>query len=253
MPKKTLYVRESDLPLWELAQAELGVSISALFSEFLHERTAGMERVETFVHVVHCTPLLISHPVISIPAISTPGEAWGRNFAVMFAPVGLAERGGAMKPHYVQGGEQLLAFLEKAGLARDAAVQMEADLRRQASVSIRATLPRAVVRPHYTLRFRPVYVYNAGGGKELLKVEVLGTPAAGGSNRWHANFHRLDQLLSVLENTLELPAPQMTALRRALLSGEEAELGGRVSGATCVITEEQLMQLGMVEEKSVYN
>src|SRR5260370_29050072 len=225
MPKKTLYVRESDLPLWELAQAELGVGISALFSEFLHERTARMERVETFVHVVHCTPLLTSPPAISTPAISPPGETGGRNFAVSFAPVGAAGSVGALKPHYVQGGEQLLAFVEKAGLARDAAAQMEADLRRQASGSMRATLPRAVVRPQYTLRFKPVYVYNAGGGKELLKVDVLGTPTAGGSNRWHANFRELDHLLTALENTLDLPAPQMIALRRALLSGEEAELG----------------------------
>jgi len=248
MPKKTLYVRESDLPLWELAQAELRVSISALFSEFLHERTARMEQVETFVHVVHCTPLSVSPPVIS-----PPGEAGGRNFAVMFAPVGPTESGGAMTPHYVEGGEQLLAFLENAGLARDAAAQIEADLRRQVSVSIRATLPRAVVRPHYTLRFKPVYVYNAGGGKELLKVDVLGTPAAGGSNRWYANFRGLDHLLSALENALDLPAPQMTALLQALLSGEEAELGGRVSGTTRVITEEQLMQLGMVEGKFEHN
>ncbi len=237
MPKKTLYVRESDLPLWELAQAEFGVSISALFSEFLHERADRMQRVESLVHVVHCTP---------------PGsKTYDQNFAVMFAPVDASGSGGAMKPHYVQGTEQLLAFLERAGLTHDTAAQMEADLRKQPSVSVRARLPRAVVRPYYTLRFKPVCVYNTGGGKELLKVDVLGTPVSGGGNRWQANFHGLDQLLTALENTLELPAPQIAALRRSLLAGEEAELGGRISGTTRVVTEEQLMQLGMVEEKSV--
>lgn len=47
MPNKTLYVRESDLPLWDLAQAKLGQNISALFAEFLREKVQTMN---AYVH-----------------------------------------------------------------------------------------------------------------------------------------------------------------------------------------------------------
>jgi hypothetical protein len=40
MPNKTLYVKDSDLPLWERAQKELGESVSSLFVECLRERLA---------------------------------------------------------------------------------------------------------------------------------------------------------------------------------------------------------------------
>lgn len=38
MPNKTLYVKDSDLPLFERAQQQLGDSISSMFAEFLRER-----------------------------------------------------------------------------------------------------------------------------------------------------------------------------------------------------------------------
>lgn len=38
MPNKTLYVKDSDLPLWEKAQAELGESVSSLFADCLRQR-----------------------------------------------------------------------------------------------------------------------------------------------------------------------------------------------------------------------
>ena len=40
MPNKTIYVKDSDLPLFEQAQNQLGESMSALFAEFLRERIA---------------------------------------------------------------------------------------------------------------------------------------------------------------------------------------------------------------------
>lgn len=38
MPNKTIYVKDSDLPLFEQAQELLGDSVSALFADFLKER-----------------------------------------------------------------------------------------------------------------------------------------------------------------------------------------------------------------------
>jgi hypothetical protein len=42
MPTKTIYVKESDLPLFEQAQEQLGDSVSAIFAEFLRERLASL-------------------------------------------------------------------------------------------------------------------------------------------------------------------------------------------------------------------
>jgi hypothetical protein len=42
MPNKTLYVKESDLPLFEQAQEQLGDSVSSVFAEFLRERMAKL-------------------------------------------------------------------------------------------------------------------------------------------------------------------------------------------------------------------
>jgi hypothetical protein len=38
MPNKTIYVKDSDLPLWDRAQQELGESVSSVFIECLKER-----------------------------------------------------------------------------------------------------------------------------------------------------------------------------------------------------------------------
>jgi hypothetical protein len=40
VPNKTLYVKDSDLPLFEQAQEQLGESVSSLFADFLRERVA---------------------------------------------------------------------------------------------------------------------------------------------------------------------------------------------------------------------
>src|SRR4051794_7068575 len=42
MPNKTLYIRESDLPLFEQAQQNLGDSISSVFADFLRERVKNL-------------------------------------------------------------------------------------------------------------------------------------------------------------------------------------------------------------------
>lgn len=42
MPNKTIYVRDTDLPLLEQAQEQLGDSVSSMFAEFLRERVAKL-------------------------------------------------------------------------------------------------------------------------------------------------------------------------------------------------------------------
>src|SRR3982750_4680050 len=42
MPNKTIYVKDSDLPLLEQAQEQLGDSVSSMFAEFLRERVAKL-------------------------------------------------------------------------------------------------------------------------------------------------------------------------------------------------------------------
>jgi DNA replication initiation complex subunit (GINS family) len=42
MPNKTIYVKDTDLPLLEQAQERLGDSVSSMFAEFLRERVANL-------------------------------------------------------------------------------------------------------------------------------------------------------------------------------------------------------------------
>ena len=46
MPNKTIYVKDTDLPLLEQAQEQLGDSISSMFAEFLRERVAKLSPEE---------------------------------------------------------------------------------------------------------------------------------------------------------------------------------------------------------------
>ena len=112
MPNKTLYVRESDLALWDLAQAQLGQSMSALFAEFLRERVQTMN---VFVHVLR-------------------SASSSQDLTVMFAPVGPTGSGGPGSPHYVQE-QQLVAFLEGRGVTHSVATKIASDLRTAPSVS----------------------------------------------------------------------------------------------------------------------
>ena len=55
MPNKTIYVKDTDLPLMEQAQEQLGDSVSAMFAEFLRERVAKLTPEE------HRIVALINH------------------------------------------------------------------------------------------------------------------------------------------------------------------------------------------------
>ena len=46
MANKTIYVKDTDLPLLEQAQEQLGDSVSSMFAEFLRERVANLTPVE---------------------------------------------------------------------------------------------------------------------------------------------------------------------------------------------------------------
>ena len=46
MPNKTIYVKDTDLPLLEQAQQQLGESVSSIFAEFLRERVAKLSPEE---------------------------------------------------------------------------------------------------------------------------------------------------------------------------------------------------------------
>jgi hypothetical protein len=222
MPNKTLYIRERDLALWDLAQAQLGQSLSALFAEFLRERVPVMD---VFVHVVRSAPN-------------------SQDFTVMFAPTGPSGSGGPMNPHYIQG-QQLTAFLESRGVSRNVAAGIASDLQTTSSVSVRTVL----LQRQYTLSFAPTLISESGAPR-LLIVNVIGQEVSGGGSRWVRSYHGLDQLINDLEYVLGLPAQQLASIRQLLLSGSTCFLGGRESGATYVVVgEEQLMQLGLVEER----
>lgn len=47
MPNKTIYVKDSELQLFEEIQEQLSTSLSSLFSEFLRERVANMNPAES--------------------------------------------------------------------------------------------------------------------------------------------------------------------------------------------------------------
>ena len=221
MPNKTLYVRESDIALWDLAQAQLGQSLSALFAEFLRERVPVMD---VFVHVVRSAPN-------------------SQDFTVMFAPAGPAGNGGPMNPHYVQG-QQLIAFLESRGVSSSVALGIASDLQTTSSVSVRTIL----LKRQYTLTFEPICIRESDLLR-LLKVQVVGQEVSGGNSHWVGNFHDLDQFMNTLEHVLGLPSQQLASIRHLLLSGSKCPLGGRESGATYVVVgEEQLIQLGLVQE-----
>ena len=187
--------------------------------------------MDTFVHVVRSTPE-------------------GHDFVVMLAPVGAAESGGPLNPQHVHGREQLVVFLKECGLASDVALEIEKDLRGKLSVSVRTALQQSDARPVYTLWFKPTCIRGDSDEMRLLKVDVTARPSSGAGKRWHASFHVLGDLLNGLENVVGSPVAQLSALRRALLSGSDCQLGGRVPNATRVVNEGQLLQLGLVEEAS---
>ena len=52
MPNKTIYVKDSDLPLFEQAQELLGESVSSMFAEFLKERVGKVTPEERMTELV---------------------------------------------------------------------------------------------------------------------------------------------------------------------------------------------------------
>jgi hypothetical protein len=112
MANKTIYVKDGDLVLWELAQARLGESISALFAEFLRERVKTMS---AFVHVLRSAPN-------------------SEDLVVTFAPTGSDGSGGFLGPHYVRE-SQLIPFLERSGVADKVASRIASELKGSLSVS----------------------------------------------------------------------------------------------------------------------
>jgi len=227
MPNKTIYVRDADLALWGLAQAELGESMSALFAKFLREK---LPKMDAFVHVLH----------------SSPGN--DEDFAVMFSPIKATTSASVMKPHFVNGSQELVRFLQDVGLTPDACQKIEADLKTLPSVSLRTTLSRDAANTNfYRLRFNPIMVPDNSGSERLLKVDAIAIPTSRGGKYWRAEFHVLDDLLLRLENVLCVPAAQLNATRRLLVSGRLNELGGSSSGVLRVVREDELLELGLVE------
>ncbi|MBV9500675.1 MAG: hypothetical protein JO138_14980 [Acidobacteriaceae bacterium] len=53
MPNKTIYVKDSDLPLFEQAQELLGESVSSLFAEFLKERVGKIAPEERMAELLN--------------------------------------------------------------------------------------------------------------------------------------------------------------------------------------------------------
>lgn len=126
MPKKTLYVRESDLPIWDRAEKLFGEkSMSTVVTEALREKLG--RPIDGFLNVLYANP-----------TVGGPGGLQRiRSFAVMFAPL---DKVGAMKPHYCQGSEALKDFLRDLGLTAFAVAQMFEELQRQYSSSVRIAL-----------------------------------------------------------------------------------------------------------------
>jgi hypothetical protein len=55
MPNKTIYVKESDMPLFEQAQELLGESVSSMFAEFLNERVGKLTPDERIAELMNQT------------------------------------------------------------------------------------------------------------------------------------------------------------------------------------------------------
>jgi hypothetical protein len=115
LANKTLYVRDSDIALWDLAQTLLGESISVLFAEFLRSKLKEVKTMNAFVHVLRSQPN-------------------SQDLAVMFAPVGPTGSGGPGKPGYINE-HQLVSFLEANGVTASVAAKIALDLRGAQSVS----------------------------------------------------------------------------------------------------------------------
>ena len=228
MPNKTLYIKDADLPLWDLAMTTFGKSISSLFSDFLRERFPSS--IDTFVHVVN-TGRIADQPT----------------FAVMFAPVGETGSGGPMSPHNVRGTLELQQFLRAVGIPDETATEISKELGVKPSVSIRATLSRDHISTNfYVLSFTPLPV--DAGAQSWNKVEVHAVPVSPLCKRWKATFHSIERLIEALRDQLSCPAQQLAAIQRSLEAGLPVVLGGSGAGIEFIVSEEQITMLGLIPE-----
>jgi hypothetical protein len=123
MPKKTLYIRDSDTPVWEAIEKLYGEkSMSELVTEALREKL-GKGR-DGFLHVLYSSPK------------QDQGQR-AEQFAVMFGPVDSA---GSMYPRYCYGIESLKMLLDQIGITKPAIAAILKDLSTQSSTAIRVTL-----------------------------------------------------------------------------------------------------------------
>lgn len=147
-----------------------------------------------------------------------------------------------MNPHYVQN-QQLTSFLKSRGVTPSVAASIASNLQTAPSVSVRTVLQCR----QYTLSFEPTCI-DESGTPRLLNVKVVGQEVSGSSSRFVGIIHNLDQFMSTLEHVLGLP-PQKS-LHQSLLSGNNVLLAGHASGyVKHVVSEDQLMQMGLVEEQ----
>jgi hypothetical protein len=229
MPNKTLYVKDSDVVLWDLAQDYLGSSVSALFGEFLRER---LSMIDTMVHIVRSTP---------------PSQVGEPEFAVMFAPT---DSDGARNPRYLSGWEKLNTLLKTVGLTPEVLRDVNSGLDGAGSFSVRANLTldlAEISSAQYTLYFEPVPV--AAGAKSWIKAKLLGIAVTPGSKNWSATYHDLDRCMDVVSNCLAVTAVQLTSIRQSLLEGRGTALGGSRGGIQRFVSRDQLMQMGLAEEE----
>jgi hypothetical protein len=123
--KKTLYVKDEDLSLWDSTHEALrnrGSNLSAFFTDCMKNylQEFKFNPVDGFLHVLRSDPT-------------------GRNnwYTVMFAPT---DKDGALKPHYCHGIDALGDFLRKLGLTEDATRKLINELAAKRSASSRISL-----------------------------------------------------------------------------------------------------------------
>jgi hypothetical protein len=124
MPKKTLYIREADIPIWEAAEKMIGEkSMSTLVTEALREKLG--ERIDGFLNI------------LASQAVKQTGLG---EYAVMFAP--LDGPGGALKAHYCSNRDDLKNFLGELGLTPRAITETIGELQQKGASAARLSLTR---------------------------------------------------------------------------------------------------------------
>jgi hypothetical protein len=130
MPKKTLYIRDADLGIWEAIERVYGEkSMSELVTEALREKL-GKGR-DGFLHV------LCSNPRTGLETLPRVEQ-----FAVMFGPT---DQDGPMQPRYCYSTESLRTLLGQLGLTDKAISNLIKELSEHNSSSVRVTLTESEI------------------------------------------------------------------------------------------------------------